>query len=259
MSHAGSAVTQAIALFVGMMVCLEVGYRLGRRSLETHGASAHEGTGTIDAAVFALLGLLLAFTFAGSTSRLDAKRQLIVQEANAIGTAYLRLDVLPAGEQPEMRRLFREYIDARLRVYERLPDRGATSQELARAAQIQGQVWARAVAATGTDSSAHSARLVLLPALNEMIDVTTARTIALDTHLPSLIFLLLVCVALLSALLAGHAMAKRKARSLLHMVLYAVVIAATVYTVLDLEYPRVGLIRLDAADQALYELRDSIR
>ena len=70
----------------------------------------------MEAAVFALLGLLLGFSFAGGTSRLDARRQLIVQEANAIGTAYLRLNLLPSTEQPEMRRLFREYVDARLHV-----------------------------------------------------------------------------------------------------------------------------------------------
>ncbi len=258
MSFAGVASALAIGLFVGMMVCLEVGYRIGRRSHQALGESAHEGTGAIDAAVFALLGLLLAFTFAGATSRLDAKRELVVQEANAIGTAYLRLNVLPAGEQPEMRRLFREYLDARLRVYEKVADGSNAGQELARAAQIQQHIWSRALAATAADSSPHTARMLLLPALNQMIDITTARTIALDTHLPELILVLLIIVALLSALLAGNTMAKRGSRSLLHMALYAGVIAITIYTVMDLEYPRAGLIRLDAADRALVELRDSI-
>lgn len=100
---------------------------------------------------------------------------------------------------------------------------------------------------------------LLLPAVNEMIDVTTSRTIALHSHLPRLIFALLISVALLSGLLAGYAMAKRKSRSWLHMLLYAVVVAITIYAVLDLEYPRFGLIRLDAADNALMELRQSIR
>ena len=69
-------------------------------------SSAHEGIGVIEGGVFALLSLLLAFSFAGGTSRLETKRQLVVQEANAIGTAYLRLDVLPVNEQPELRRYF---------------------------------------------------------------------------------------------------------------------------------------------------------
>jgi uncharacterized membrane protein len=252
------AIAVSIGLFVGILICLEIGYRLGRRSSQKNAAEAHEGIGVIEAAVFALLGLLLGFSFSGGTSRLETKRQLVVQEANAIGTAYLRLDELPVNEQPEMRRLFREYLDARLSVYEKLPDLKAVEQDLAHAAGLQQQIWSRAVSATRRDPTQNSARL-LLPALNELIDISTTRTIAMHTQLPALIFILLTGVALISGLLAGYAMAKRKSRSWLHLLLYAAVIAITFYAVLDLEYPRFGLIRLDAADQALRQLRDSIR
>ncbi|MGH2592768.1 MAG: DUF4239 domain-containing protein, partial [Anaerolineae bacterium] len=205
-----------------------------------------------------LLGLLLAFSFATGISRFDARRQLIVTEANAIGTAYLRLDLLPINDQLELRQLFRTYLDTRLRAYEQLPDLQAAEQELARAAETQQKIWSRAVTASQSDPSHIAARL-LLPAINEMIDITTARTIALHTRLPALVFALLICISLLSGLLAGYAMAKRRSRSWPHMLLYAVVVAVTIYTVLDLEYPRSGFIRLDAADKALTELRDSIR
>jgi hypothetical protein len=258
MSLAGWAVASSVSVFVGMVGCLEAGYRLGRHGAEKIPGLAHEGIGTIEASVFALLGLLLGFSFAGGISRLDARRQLIVQEANAIGTAYLRLDVLPANDQPEIRRLFREYLDTRLRVYQKLPNLKAADQELAYGAKIQQAIWLKAVNASRIDPSQNVARL-LLPALNEMIDVTTSRTIALHAHLPLLIFGLLICVTLLSGLLAGYAMAKRKSRSWLHMLLYALVVALTIYAVLDLEYPRFGLIRLDAADKALIDLRNSIR
>ena len=258
MTPVQTALAWSVGLFVGMLVCLEAGYRIGSYGVERHQDLEHEGTGTIEAAVFALLGLLLAFTFGGAMSRLESRRALIVQEANAIGTAYLRLDILPAAEQPGMRQLFREYLDARLSGYEKLLQRDAASQDFARAAAIQQQIWSHAVVAGQTDSTQNTVRM-LLPALNEMIDVTTARAIALDTHLPALIFLLLISVALLSALLAGQVMAKRKHRSALHMILYAAIISITIYAVLDLDEPRSGLIRLDRADQALIELRDSIR
>jgi hypothetical protein len=243
MNPAGWAVVLSIGVFVGAVACLEV---------------AHEGIGTIEAAVFGLLGLLLGFSFAGGTSRLEGRRQLIVNEANAIGTAYLRLDLLPANHQPEIRRLFQKYLDARLRVYDKLPDLEAAEQELAHAAEMQQEIWSRVVTASQGDPSQNAARL-LLPAINEMIDITTSRTIALHSHLPALIFALLICVVLLSGLLAGYAMAKRRSRSWFHMLLYAVVVAVTIYAILDLEYPRFGLIRLDAADKALIELRDSIQ
>lgn len=258
MNPAQWAIVLSSSLFVGIVACLEVGYRIALRNSAKHPESVHEGIAVIEAAVFALFGLLLGFSFAGGTSRLDASRQLIIQESNAIGTAYLRLDLLPASDQAEMRRLFREYLDTRLRVYEKLPDLMAADQELARAAQIQQEIWSRAVTASRADSTQNVPRL-LLPALNEMIDVTTGRTVALHTHLPALIFFLLVSVALLSGLLAGYAMEKRKHRSLFHMVLYAAVVAITVYAILDLDYPRSGTIRLDTADKALLQLRDSIR
>ena len=257
MNPAGWAAAVAVLLFFAMVVCLEIGYRSGRRNSKNPDL-AHEGTGAIEAAVFALLGLLLGFSFAGGTSRLDSRRQLIIQEANAIGTAYLRLDTLAAGDQPAMWRSFREYLDARLRVYQKLPDLKAAEQELAGATKIQQSIWSQAMISSRTDPTQTAARL-LLPALNDMIDVTTSRTVALYTHLPMLIFALLITVALLSGLLAGYAMAKRRSRSWLHMLVYALVVASTIYAVVDLDYPRSGLIRLDAADTALLQLRDSIR
>ncbi len=90
MTPAQWALVLSIGLFVGMVACLEVGYRIGRQSSEEHSELAHEGIGVIEAAIFALLSLLLGFSFAGGTVRLDARPQQIVQEANAIGTAYLR-------------------------------------------------------------------------------------------------------------------------------------------------------------------------
>jgi len=81
---------------LGILLCLEIGFRIGLASSKRNNELAYEGTGTIDPAVFALLGLLLGFSFAGAMSRFDARRQLIVKEANTIGTAYLRVDLLPA-------------------------------------------------------------------------------------------------------------------------------------------------------------------
>jgi len=259
MGSAQWAVALSIGLFFGMVICLEAGFRVGRRSSAANQQLAHEGIGVIEATVFALLGLLLAFSFAGGMSRLDARRQMIVREANAISTAYLCLDLLPPDDQPEMRRLFREYLDTRLQIYENLADEKTTGQAMARVTQLQQEIWARAVTASRNDPSQNIGR-PLLPALSEMSGITTARMIALRTHLPGLILALLIAVALLSALLAGYAIAKRKYRSWLHMLLYAALIAVTFYTVLDLDYPRSGgFIHLDAADQALRQLRNSIR
>jgi hypothetical protein len=258
MNPATSAIEWSIGLFIAMVACLEVGYRLGCRDSDRHPGLTHEGISAIEAAVFALLGLLLGFSFAGGTSRLDSRRLQIAQEANAISTAYLRLDLLPAADQGTMRQLLRDYLDARLRVYESLPDLEAAERELVTVRQMQQKIWSKAVAASSGDKAPDAVRL-LLPALNEMFDIRTVRTVALYTRLPSLIFALLVLVALLSALLAGYGMAARRKRSWFHALLFAGVVAITIYAVLDLDDTRVGLIRVNAADNLLIQLRSSLQ
>jgi hypothetical protein len=242
----------ALALFGGMLFLMEVGRRLGRRQPEEH--EARPGKGAIEAAVFALLGLLLAFQFSRASGRLDARRELAVREANAIGTAYLRLDLLRPSDQAPLRDLFRAYVDARVRSLDGIPGRGEAEEATQ---QLQREIWARAVAATRGEPPVRAQ--LLLPALNDMIDVTTSRAVAGQTHAPVPIVVLLYAVALLSALLAGFAMSAAPHRSIFHMFLFAGATALTVFVILDLEYPRAGLIRIGAADAALRALPESMR
>jgi len=100
--------------------------------------------------------------------------------------------------------------------------------------------------------------VVLLPALNVMIDITTTKTMAAQMHPPKIIFVVLFALALVSSLLAGYGMSGGKSRSWFHMLCFAIVIAVMIYVVLDIEYPRLGLIRVDAFDQALVDLRESM-
>ena len=249
----------ALGLMLGMLVLLEIGRRIGNHRLANDPEGARAGTGTVEGAVFALLGLLIAFTFSGAASRFDARRDLIVQETNAIGTAYLRLDLLPAGAQPALRDLFRRYVDSRLETYRKIPDVEAVRAELARSAALQGEIWTRVIAAGRLEDAPPSATMLLLPALNQMIDITTTRAMAAQTHPPLVIFAMLFGLGLASALLAGHGMAGGRSRNWLHMIGFAAVMAVAVYVILDIEFPRLGLIRVDAFDQALVELRASMK
>ena len=143
------------------------------------------------------------------------RRNLIVEEANRIGVAYLRLDLLPATEQLDLRRLFRDYLDARAGFSEeRWKDEKSRDQELARTAELLKAIWSPCQPEGSDPKSAY----LLLPALNKVIDVTTERTIAADTHLPSLMLILLISIALASGVLSRYGMAKRRRRSLLHMI-----------------------------------------
>src|SRR5262249_35035668 len=153
---------------------LEVGRRIGVRRRAADAEGAQEGVGAIESAVFGLLGLLVAFTFSGAATRFDARRQLIVEEANDIGTAYLRIDLVPTDAQPAVRESVRRYVEARLEVYRRMPDLAAAKEQMLKATQLQGEIWRQAVTACQA-SPTPPATLLLLPALNAMIDITTIR------------------------------------------------------------------------------------
>src|SRR5215207_8959178 len=141
------ALTISGVIFAGTILSVEAGYRWGRHDTRINAALSHEGVGSVEASAYALLGLLLAFSFAGATTRLENKRQLIVDEANAIGTAYLRLDLLPAESQPPIRRQFKRMLDARIASYEHRRDQAASDRHLDIMADAQASIWSMSVAA----------------------------------------------------------------------------------------------------------------
>ena len=100
--------------------------------------------------------------------------------------------------------------------------------------------------------------MLLLPALNEMIDITTTRAMATQNHPPAVVYLLLAGLSLAGSLLVGYSMSVNQGRSWLHTVSYAAIMALVAYVIVDLEFPRLGLIRVDAADQVLVDLRQSM-
>jgi hypothetical protein len=223
--------------------------RIGRGSIK-------EFVGIIDAPILALLGLLIGFTFFGAAERFDKRRDLIVEETNHIGTAYLRLDLLRPEDRDALRNLFKEYLDSRIRTYAILPDVRAALAEYDRSQQMQSEIWVRAIEAaqkTGTTP----ASMQLVPALNAMIDITTTRVAVTQFHPPRIVFVMLAALSLIAAMLAGYQMSTAARRSWFHVALFVITFTLAIYVILDLEYPRLGLIRVDAADALLKDLRSS--
>jgi len=180
---------------------------------------------------------------------------LIAEEANTIETAYLRLELLPASVQPEMQELFRRYLDSRLVTYSKLPDMEAAEIEMANSKKLQEEIWTKSVAATASRDAHADAGKLLLPALNNMIDITTTRTMALHTHPPNIIYVLLFCLGLICSLLAGYRMSGGLHRSWLHILCFATICVIVVYVITDVEYPRAGLIRLETFDKVMLDVR----
>lgn len=247
----------AVFLFFGILGLMEVGRRIGQRHLAEDPEGARAGVGTVEGAVYGLLGLLLAFTFSGAVGRFEERRALVIQEANAIGTAYLRLDLLPEDAQPTLRQLFRQYVDSRLATYALLPDIDAAKSEMTRSQNLQREIWKLAQEAAARSPNPPRAHLVQ-PALNEMFDITTRRAAIMLYRPPRIILGMLIVLTLVSALIAGHGMIGARRRHWLHPVAYALVLSVTIYVIFDIEYPRLGLIRVDASDQLLLDVRASM-
>jgi hypothetical protein len=254
MGETGILLVFVPSLFLIMLLVLETGRRIGKRYYSMEESEHHRGNRIlVESAIYGLLGLLIAFTVSGAANRFDARRTLTVQEANAIGTAYLRLDLLPAAAQPELRQKFRRYAEARLAVFRLLPDFEASNAEAIRANELQRSIWNEVIAAL--PGVPQSATLMLLPALNEMFDISSSRAIAGQAHTPLVVLCALAVLALFCCLLAGYGLAgENPLGSALRMIGFALIVTLTIFVILDLDYPRVGLIRLDYADQALIDV-----
>ena len=253
------ALLSAAFLFIGMLILSEVGRRIGIARLRRDSAGLVKGADAAETAVFALLGLLIAFTFSGAASRFEDRRHLVAAEANAIGTAYLRIDLLPGDAQPEIRKLFLRYLDARTAAYRNAEDLAGSQARLDEAVALQRDIWTKAWAACKRPEAPAQAAMLLLPALNEMIDITTTREVATQNHPPFVVFYLLAGLGLVGAMLVGYGTSPNKDRSWLHTVIFAGILSLTFYVIVDIEFPRYGLIRIDAADQVLFNLRQSMQ
>jgi hypothetical protein len=247
----------AAALFLGMLFFLELGRRLGLRRA-ARGAGAPAGVGVVEGAVYGLLALLVGFTFSGAADRFYGRGQLVANQENAASTAWLRVNLLPADLQPAVRADFKRYVDA-LIAYYALP---SINPELFTHAtpvlrRAESQLWSTAVAAC-TTSTGERARILLLPSLNEMFDNVETERLARGIHPPIIIFLMLGIAAMATALFAGYGMSSSPTRNWIYTLGIAATIASAVFVIIELEYPRVGLIRVDPMDEMLREFRASM-
>jgi hypothetical protein len=258
MTFALLGVLTVLGISAATLCLLEGGRRLGLRRVEIDPECAKAGSGAMEGAVFGLMALLIAFTFSGAGSRFDARRAIAVEEVNCIGTAWLRLDLLPPSAQPPLREKFRQYVDARLAFVRVLPDIAAARSELTRAGILQTEIWAEAVAVS-RESGSSPATMLLLPALNQMFDIATTRTAGMQMHPPLVIYLMLGLLVLAGAMLAGYGMGTGKVHHWFHAAAFVLVLVLAIYVILDFEFPRVGLIRIDDIDQVLMDFRDSMK
>src|SRR5262249_29847835 len=152
--------------------------------------------------------------------------------------------------QPQMRDLFRSYLDSRLAMYRAIPDMDLVDRELARSTELQNQMWSLAVTSTRGPGAHPNAGVLVINALNTMIDISNTRTWAALTHPPVIVFGLLFVIALICAFIAGGTLASPKSRTWPHVLGFALLTCVSVFVILEIEYPRVGFINIEKYDQA---------
>ena len=250
-------VALAPTLFITVLLMMELGYRYRLASNLPNDSETNAGVGPAIGTVLALMGLVLAFSFSSAAARLDAARRTILDEANAIETAWLRLDLAEPSAQPRLRVLFRQYVDSRISGYSS-PELREYHQRAKISGGLMRQIWALAVEAT--PPSHPEDRLLLLPALNAMSDGASARTISVSTHLPPAILTFLFGTVFIGSMLIGTLLACAGRRHWFYRLVIAMVLSSVVYAIVDMEYPRLGAFNLlKNADSLLVNFRDSIK
>ncbi|MDP2305770.1 MAG: hypothetical protein Q8P18_07055 [Pseudomonadota bacterium] len=242
-------------LLVLLLVAAEVAARLGRRRTPPASPELRRLIDTVQAAVLALLGLLLAFTFSMAAERYETRRVLVLREANAIGTAWLRAGGLPDPTAGEERARLRAYVDVRLAFYAAGEDQERLDAALWSAEDLQAALWSTAMEEARRAPQAIPLGL-LLASLNEVIDLHEERVTAMQAHVPGEILIMLMFVALIGIGSVGYSYGLAGHRHHAASAVLGLLVAGIVHVILGLDEPRAGLIAV--SQQSMMDLRDTL-
>jgi hypothetical protein len=243
-------------LVVGLVLlgASELGLRTGFRLYARHDEERKSQLSGVQGAVFGLLGLLLGFTFAMAVARHDARRTMVVQEANAIGTAWLRAGLLPGEHPKQVKELLRRYLNVRLEYRATFNDPASQVEALRRSAEIQRAIWSHAEMAAGESPSPIVVSFV--SAVNDLIDTDADRVAAARNHIPGAVWVLVLVVAAFGCYTSAYNSGAQGARSTFTSLFLPLLLAIVIGVIFDIDHALQGAIGV--SQQPLLELRDSI-
>jgi hypothetical protein len=251
-----SSVAIAVTLFFTMLLFNECGFQLGRFVQSHTDTEVKALTGSIQASVLGLLALMLGFTFSMSMQRYDSRSMALIEEANAIGTAALRVRLLPQEFQDEALALLNDYVEKRVAMGKIvLTDRARRSKYAQQVSDLQGQLWAMAVRATNADPRAVTTG-AFVQSLNALIDAQGKRNALQEMHVPETVLLLLFIVFIASGGMMGYSGGLSGKRIIAPVVLVSLLVTLIVFIIIDLDRPKRGLIQVNQAP--LLELQQSM-
>jgi hypothetical protein len=245
----------SFVLFILMIILTFIGKRIGEK-IRTKKHSEKNLTET--SGLIALLFFLLAFTFGMSGNRYDARRTIVVEEANDIGTAILRSDLYPETERTLFRKDFKEYVEARIQYYEVGPNVKEILKADSLSQTISARLWKRA-SDLSKDPANLAATQQMIPALNTMIDVTTSRLAGEKAKVPESILGMLFLLALISAFYSGYSEGRKGKIDWLVQIGFSLLVSLVILFTYDLDRPRRGFVNLDGPNQTIIELRKNFK
>jgi hypothetical protein len=222
-----------------ILVAGEIGWQLGMRA-EGRGG---ESIATLEAAVLGLLALIIGFTFAMALARFEARRDAVVNEANAIGTTALRARLLPEPQRTETLKLLRDYVQVRLDLAGSSLSLTESPAAVDRSNALQEAIWQQAKAVAARDNAMVPTGL-FIQTLNEMIDSQGKRLAALRNRIPNSVLLSLFAIAAVASAFAGYASGLEARRTRLPVYLLGLVVCAVLVLILDLDRPTAGFIKV---------------
>lgn len=230
-------------IYIGLSLFILIAFELGYQISKYHGVfkeGVEPGTlGSMVAGLIGMLGFLLAFTFSIATSQFSARKHAVLEEANEIGTAYLRADLVDAEYRTEIKRLLEEYVDIRLQAVTSTN----ISKELDQSVELHGLLWLQVSAVAEAKPNTNTAMLV--QSVNSVIDMHEKRvTAALRNRIPSSIWLTLLAISFMTMATIGIKAGFSKSRSLVAVLPMVLAFAALTTLIVDLNRPQEGLLKV---------------
>lgn len=240
-------------LFLAIIIAFLIGNWIMRYKARKGITTEDKSIGALEGSLLGLLALLLSFTFSMSSSRHDRRVNIIIEEANDIGTAVLRSDLYPDSIRQAFRKDFEAYIETRISFYTAKADWNAVMKSLDETQVLQASLWERA-SSLGRDKENLHRTAQMIPALNAMFDIVTTRTAATMDKVPEVIYYLLFLISLTAALVVGYSGGVKPDWTM--VISFSLMISMTVYLIIDLDRPRRGVITMDTANSQIVKLRE---
>ncbi|OQP47305.1 hypothetical protein A4H97_07320 [Niastella yeongjuensis] len=254
--HRTDALILCLLLFVAMLFMVQLGRIAGKKWKQEE--SETKGISFLLNAIFGLSAFILAFTFGMSASRYSNVRDLIIEEANNIGTALLRSDLYTDSVQDAFRADFKKYIDARVSFYDHVADADLLNKARLDAENARIELWRRvAQQSKGPNMIIPSNNMI--PALNSMFDIATTIEMTLYARVPDLIIYMLFILGLVTSFIGGYTSKDIKQKDWIIIIAFALFSSMVTYITLDLGRPMRGVMKGNIGKQAIIDIRKSLR